>query len=144
MAKSRTLIACVIVVVAALATRASAQDQTFKARLAPVPVANTRDGITGLGAATATLSGRSLSIRGTFEGLQTAATIAQLHLGPRGVRGPVIFDLTVTKATSGTLTGTFTLTPELVEAVKLGRFYLQIHSEKAPDGNLWGWLLPPK
>jgi len=72
---------------------------------------------------------------------RSAATIAQIHLGQRGVRGPVMFDLTVTKATSGTLTGTFNLTPEQVEAVKGGRFYIQIHSEQAPDGNLWGWLL---
>ena len=125
-------------------TTVAAQEQTFKARLAPVPVANTRDGITGSGSATATLNGRSLAVRGTFEGMQTAATIAQLHLGQRGVRGPVMFDLTVTKATNGTVTGTFTLSPEQVEAVKLGRFYVQIHSEKAPDGNLWGWLLTPK
>lgn len=122
----------------------AAQEQTFKARLSPVPVANTRDGITGLGSVTATLNGRSLAIRGTFEGMQTAATIGQLHLGPRGVRGPVMFELVVTKGTSGTVTGTLTLTPVQIEAVKLGRFYVQIHSEKAPDGNLWGWLLPPR
>ena len=23
-----------------------------------------------------------------------------------------------------------------------GRLYVQLHSEKAPDGNLWGWLMP--
>ncbi len=23
-----------------------------------------------------------------------------------------------------------------------GRLYLQLFSEKAPEGNLWGWLLP--
>jgi len=22
------------------------------------------------------------------------------------------------------------------------RLYIQLHSEKAPDGNLWGWLFP--
>jgi len=116
---------------------------TFKARLSPVPVENARTGITGLGSATATLTGRSLVVRGTFDGMRTAATIAQIHLGRRGVRGPVMFDLTITKASGGTLTGTFNLTPEQVEAVKSGRFYIQIHSESAPDGNLWGWLLAP-
>ena len=53
-----------------------------------------------------------------------------------------MFDLKLTKGTSGTLIGTFTLTPEQVEAVKAGRFYIQVHSESAPDGNLLGWLLP--
>ena len=31
---------------------------------------------------------------------------------------------------------------ERTENVRLGRTYLQCHSEAAPDGNLWGWLLP--
>jgi len=121
----------------------SAQTETFKARLSRVPVeSSTLAAITGLGSVTAVLNGRSLSVRGTFEGLQTPATLAQIHLGPKGVRGPVMFDLIVTKATSGSITGTLTLSPEQVEAVKRGRFYIQVHSEKAPDGNLWGWLLP--
>jgi hypothetical protein len=140
---SRPLIAWVIAGAALVyGSLASAQTDTFKARLSPVPVESSRAGITGLGSATATLTGRSLAVRGTFDGMRTAATIAQIHLGPRGVRGPVVFDLTVTKGTSGTLSGTFNLTAELVEAVKSSRFYIQIHSENAPDGNLWGWLLP--
>jgi hypothetical protein len=121
----------------------SAEADTFKARLSPVPVENAAlSGITGSGSATAVLSDRSLTVRGTFSGMRTPATIAQIHLGPRGIRGPAMFDLTVTKETSGTISGTFKLTPVQVEAVKGGRFYVQIHSEKAPDGNLWGWLLP--
>jgi len=121
----------------------SAEGDTFKGRLSPVPVENAAvSGITGSGSATAVLSDRTLTVRGTFSGMRTPATIAQIHLGPRGIRGPVMFDLTVTRDTSGTISGTFMLTPERVEAVKSGRFYVQIHSEKAPDGNLWGWLLP--
>jgi hypothetical protein len=121
-----------------------AQTENYRARLSPVPVANARSGITGSGSATAVLTGRTLTVRGVFEGMKTAATIAQIHLGPRGVRGPVMFDLTVTKGATGagTIAGTFTLTPELIEAVKRSRFYVQLHSEQAADGNLWGWLLP--
>jgi len=33
------------------------------------------------------------------------------------------------------------LTPEQVQSLKKGQLYIQIYSEKAPDGNLWGWLL---
>jgi hypothetical protein len=58
-----------------------------------------------------------------------------------GVRGSSVLDLTVSKAISGTVTGSFDLTPEQVESLRKGRLYVQIHSEKAPDGNLWGWLL---
>jgi hypothetical protein len=127
------------------AAAAVAQGETYKARLSPTPVESAnKAAITGGGSATATLTDRRLSVSGRFGGMQTAATIAQIHLGPRGVRGPVLFDLTVTKEAvgAGSIAGTFTLTPELVEAVKSSRLYVQIHSEKAPDGNLWGWLLP--
>src|SRR6266540_2220986 len=122
---------------------AIAQIETFKARLSPTPVDNsTQREVLGSGSATATLMGRRLAVRGSFEGMKTPATIAQIHLGPRGIRGPVMFDLMVTKGANGagTIAGTFNLTPEQAEAVRSGRFYIQIHSEKAPDGNLWGWL----
>ena len=142
MQNPRTL-SCAAAAVISLVAAALAQSDTLKARLAPVPVeSSTLAGMTGSGAATGTLSGRSLSVNGTFEGMQSPATAAQIHLGPKGIRGPAVFDLTVTKAPSGTIGGTFVLTPEQIEAVKRGSFYIQIHSEKAPDGNLWGWLLP--
>ena len=139
----RAVSAAVVFAVLASGSRAVAQSDSFKARLSPTPVSTvTMATVTGSGSATATLAGRRLTVRGTFDGMRSPATIAQLRLGPRGVRGPVLFDLVVTKAASGTIAGTFDLTAELVEAVKRSRFYVQIHSEGAADGNLWGWLLP--
>ena len=126
----------------AAGVRVSADDDTFKARLSSVPVetaAQARNA--GTGSVTATLNGRNLVVRGTFEGLQSRATLAQIHLGPKGIRGPVMFDLTATKASSGSITGSLTLTAEQAEALKQSRFYVQIHSEASPDGVLWGWLL---
>jgi hypothetical protein len=140
--KQAVTTACIAVSILWSGLSVSAEGDTFKARLSPVPVENAAlSGITGSGSATAVLSDRTLTVRGAFSGMRTPATIAQIHLGPRGIRGPVLFDLMVTKDTSGTISGTFKLTPEQVQAVKSGRFYVQIHSEKAPDGNLWGWLL---
>jgi hypothetical protein len=100
--------------------------------------------IAGSGTASAVLTGTKLAVTGTFEGLRSPATIAQLHRSPvKGVRGPVIFDLTVkADGTSGTLSGTLELTPIQVADLEKGRLYIQLHSEKAPDGNLWGWLTP--
>ena len=116
--------------------------ETFKARLSPVPIdAATASTIAGAGSITAVVTGTNLSITGTFEGLRSAATVARLHNGPKGIRGPAVFDLTVTKATSGTISGALRLTPAQVENLKNCRFYVQIHSERAPEGNLWGWLL---
>jgi hypothetical protein len=56
----------------------------------------------------------------------------------------VIGDLTVTKAASGTLAGSLTLTPQQIEDLRAGKLYSQVHSEKGvePDGStLWGWLV---
>ena len=120
--------------------------KTFKGRIAPVPIdVSMQSTIAGSGSVAATLSGTKLSITGTFDGLKSPATIAQVHRSPvRGVRGPVVFDLVVAKtnASSGTLSGSFDLNPLQVADLEKGRLYVQVHSEKAPDGNLWGWLMP--
>lgn len=128
---------------AAFALGAIAQ-QNFKIRLRPVPIeASTAANTIGAGEATAELSGTKLTLRGSFSGLKGAATVAQLHQGPvMGVRGPAIADVTVPPATSGTFTAEVTLTAAQVEALRQRQMYLQIHSAAAPDGNLWGWVLP--
>jgi len=131
-------------VLAAFVFAASAHaDEKFRGRLYPVPIDQSlRAEVTGNGSIAAVLDGHKLSITGTFQGLRSAATMAQLHQSPvTGVRGPVILDLTVSKASSGSVNGSFELTDEQANLLRKGRLYVQIHSEKAPDGNLWGWLL---
>jgi hypothetical protein len=122
------------------------QPKTFKGRLSPVAIdVSMQATIAGSGSITAVLTGTKVAITGTFDGLKSPATIAQIHKGPvRGVRGPNILDLTVSKtdAASGTISGSFDLTAIQVADLEKGRLYVQLHSEKAPDGNLWGWLLP--
>jgi RNA polymerase sigma-70 factor (ECF subfamily) len=44
-------------------------------------------------------------------------------------------------ANDQTLTGSIDLSPDQLQALRKGQLYIQISSEKAPDGNLWGWLL---
>jgi hypothetical protein len=117
--------------------------KTFRARLAPVAIdAAMKATVTGSGSLTAVLTGSKLTVNGKFDGLRGPATVANIHQGPAtGVRGPVILELSASKATSGAVSGSFDLTPEQVESLQKGKWYVQIHSEKAPDGNLWGWLL---
>jgi CHRD domain len=142
---SRSVVVFVIALVSlSLAQHGLAQNpERYKVRLATVPMdGGMRETVAGTGAATAVLTGTKITINGTFEGLKSPATAARLHGGlTRGVRGAALGDLTVSKAMSGTITGTIDLTPEQVQSLKGGRLYLQISSEKAPDGNLWGWLL---
>jgi hypothetical protein len=133
-----------LALVAALLTPplAAQVQRSWAGRLSPVPIGTGQAAtITGVGSVKGTLTGSRLVISGEFRGLQTAATVARLHRGPKGIRGPAIFDLTVTPATSGSISGTLDLNPTQIDDLGRERFYVQIHSEKAPDGNLWGWLL---
>lgn len=137
----RVLLALLILGAAHAAAAQTAR--TFKARLSVVPIdVAMQQTIAGGGSVTATLEGSKLTINGTFKDLKSPATVARLHRGYRGVRGPSFADLTVTHDTSGAITGSVELTPSQVTELTKSSIYLQLHSEKAPDGNLWGWLLP--
>ena len=65
-------------------------------------------------------------------------------MGARNYGGAALFNLTVMKGAdgkSGTLSGSFDLSTEQVDALKKGRLYLQVHSEGSPTGHLLGWLV---
>jgi CHRD domain-containing protein len=185
----RQMITAALVICAmslSIGTSTQAQSgEKFKVRLAPVPrlvmdgqrstnvAANVVVG--SLGSATAVLSGRKLTVNGTFEKLASKPTAAHLFLGPMtGVRdqGKPVFDLAISKQQSvpappepaaparggqqgqqaqqppeprmwysGAIDGSVELTPGQVDALKKGRFYIQVHSEGMPSGHLLGWLL---
>ncbi len=128
-----------------LALHGDAQvERRYSARLTTVPLDFiNKPAITGSGAVTAELTGDTLSLSGTFENLSSPATRARLHIGngATGVRGPAFADLTIANAARGTIKGSIVLKPPQLTALRSGRLYIQVHSEKAPDGNLWGWLL---
>jgi hypothetical protein len=130
----------------ALVSSLAAQAPQYRARLSIVPIdVAMQSTIAGSGSATATLKGATLTINGTFSGLKTAATFARVHRSPRtGMRGVPIGDLTATAETSGALSGSIELTKDQIDDLAAGRLYIQLHSQKAPDGNLWGWLLVPE
>jgi hypothetical protein len=116
--------------------------ETYRVRLTPVPIdVSMMARIAGSGSATAVLIGTKLTINGTFDGLRSPATVAKIHRAFKGIRGPAILDLTVSKGTTGTVSGSVELTPGQVEDLRGARLYIQIYSERAPEGNLWGWLL---
>jgi hypothetical protein len=141
--KHKVSAALLAVVVLYPAGGANAQGATtYRARLSPVPLDATMVGkVVGSGSVTATLTGSKLTVTGTFEGLSSPANAARIHKSPKaGVRGPAILDLKVSTGSSGTISGAFDLTAAQVQELAQGRYYVQLHSEKAPDGNLWGWL----
>ena len=123
---------------------AAPPSSTFPFRLSPGPrLVGTRADRSGGGSAIATLSGSELTLNGSFGGLLAVPTGAHLLMGSLpGVRGPVIADLTVSPATSGTLSGTVRLNSAQLAAFHKGGLYVEIDSDKAPEGDLWGWILP--
>jgi hypothetical protein len=130
----------------ALACPSAQGARTFKARLSPVAIDLTMMAtVAGTGSVTALLTGTKLEISGTFDGLKSPATVAQIRRGPvTGVPGQPILDLPVDHGINGKVTGTLTLSAAQIGDLEKGRLYVQLASEKAPDGNLWGWLLPEK
>lgn len=98
--------------------------------------------MTGKGTATATLDGDTLSISGSFAGLSGPATKARLSVsrGP-GIPGNPLVDLTLSGDVAGKVTGQTKLNPAQLAALRSGKLYIQIDSEKVPSGHLWGWLL---
>jgi hypothetical protein len=138
----RAALICVAVILSSSSVFAQA-GETYKARLTAVPAdARTRAQLTGIGHATAVLSGTKLTITGTFEGLKSGVASVKLHNAvAAGVRGPEVQELTSSKATVGSITGSVDLNPEQLAHLKKGGLYLEIYTETAPEGALWGWFI---
>ncbi|HKY19237.1 MAG TPA: CHRD domain-containing protein [Rhizomicrobium sp.] len=142
MFRHKTILICA----AALLWAAPAWAASFEAQLDPAPFNATSRAtvIDSEGQVTATLEGRTLSVRGTFSNLSSPATAASFRVGlAKGVLGDAIGGtLTVTPATQGTVAGSIKLTSAQLAALNKQSLYIRIDSEKAPDGHLQGWLEP--
>lgn len=131
------------------AAPASAAD--YQVNLGPMPLDDeTKAVIAGRGEATIHSDGKTMSVTGKFRGLPSSATGGHVLISPvTGVPGKSVFDLNVAKGSSGDISGEFKLTPAQAAALRTGRLYLQLDSEKAPadapwgpHGTLWGWIFP--
>jgi hypothetical protein len=141
---SKSLLALAL---AAIVTPVFAAD--YQTNLGPMPLDDeTRQVIGGRGEATVSSDGKTMTVKGSFQGLLSNATEAHIFSSPAaGVPGKPVFDLDVTKSTSGTVSGNFKLSSAQAAALRAGKLYIQINSEKAPEqypwgpkGTLWGWL----
>jgi CHRD domain len=141
---SAAVAACMLCLGSLAAAQRAQSPETFKAHLSPVPINIAMMAtVAGSGSLAASLKGNQLTIEGAFGGLRSPATTAQIHRAPKGIPGPVVsgFELTVTKDVKGAISGTIELTPDQIADLRKGFWYVQIQSERAPEGNLWGWLL---
>jgi hypothetical protein len=121
---------------------AAQNGEMYRTRLSVVPLDVAMQAtVAGQGSVTATLNGNKLTVTGTAQGLRSPATVAHIHRGAPGIPGPAILDLTITNTTTPTISGTVELSPSMVDDLKNGQLYVQLSSERAPDGNLRGWLM---
>jgi hypothetical protein len=97
--------------------------------------------MSGSGQVHASLQGNVLTLQGSYQGLLGKPTDAHLAMGSLpGVRGPTVAPLAVA---DGTVKGRVTLNARQLAAYRKGGLYVEIDSAEAPDGDLWGWVLPP-
>src|SRR6185503_8468361 len=115
----------------------------YEAQLDPAPFdATTRaDVINSIGNVTADLDGNMLTVKGTFSNFTSPATGGSFRIGlAKGVPGDAIGTLTVEHVRQGAFSGTIKLNSAQMAALKREAIYVRIDSEKAPDGNVQGWL----
>ena len=98
--------------------------------------------IAGSGSVSAVLTGTKLAVTGTFDGLRVAGDDRadpqesdQRRARPGRLRPRRREDR---RRRAARISGTLDLTPHSVADLEKGRLYVQLHSEKAPDGNSVG------
>ena len=140
-------LAAMVVAVAAPTAAQTADLERFGGRLSRMPVdLVTTSTIRGEGVVSAELRGPELTLRAEFNGLSSPVTAVHVHNAPRARPGEVAFpvDLDDPLGTAGAFTATVTLTDAQADELRAGRYYLQIHTETNPGGELRGWLLSPR
>ena len=139
-----------LALVAVMTSCGGAMTTTYKTTLAGSsevpPVTTTASGTT---TATLDISTKVLTVTGTYTGLSGPVVAPGAHIhGPALVteNKPVKFSLTYTPTnattnTSGTLSGTFTLTDAEIAEINDGKYYVNVHTTANPGGEIRGQLV---
>ena len=85
----------------------------------------------------------AVTVTGTFQNLTSMATVAHIH-GPAsvGMNASVLVPLTVTGATSGTVSGSGMMSSAQMNDMISGMTYVNIHSMTYPDGEIRSQVVP--
>ena len=92
---------------------------------------------------TLSLEGSNLTYNINFSGLSAPATGAHIHAPATATNtANVVVPFGVPEATAGTISGTATLTPDLVADIVNGMAYVNIHTTNNPGGEIRGQIVP--
>lgn len=118
---------------------------SYRTRLTSAAFAPNEGLYAGDGDVIATLEGRTLKVAGDFRDLGSPVTRVRLLSGvavgaPTGV--PVADLQAPSGGASGAISGELRLSPGQTALLRQRRLYVQVETEAAPEGALWGWLMP--
>jgi hypothetical protein len=147
MNRRAALIAFSTLLVSAGTGAAWAASTSFKVPLTgaeSVPVVDTR----GSGTADITYdpATRVVTWNISYSGLSSPTTMAHFH-GPAkaGKNAPPVIWLSTQGSTpANPITGTATLTPDQAQQFLAGEWYVNVHTQSHPAGEIRGQVLPPK
>ena len=101
----------------------------------------------GVGKSVATLNETTnmAMLTGAYSGLTGPATAAHIHVGAAGVAGPVAIPLTLVENPAAPGSGGFgfpatAVTPEQIALLEGGQFYINIHTDANPGGEIRGQI----
>ena len=143
----RALVPLAIVLSLAGAGVARADSTSFKVPLTGaqcVPAVDTK----GSGTADITYdpATRVVTWNISYSGLSSPTTMAHFH-GPAkaGQNAPPVIWLSTQGSTpANPITGTATLTPDQAQQFQAGEWYVNVHTQSHPAGEIRGQVLPPK
>lgn len=136
--------AALLALTAPAAAQAQPVENSFRSRLTSAAFQPPAPIFKGDGDVTATLATRTVSIVGDYRGLASPVTKVRLLTGtaPGVPSATPMAELTSTGGTAGAISGQLRLTPAQINLLKAGRLYVQVETQAAPGGALWGWLMP--
>lgn len=86
----------------------------------------------------------SMQVNCNVHAMFSAATAFHIHEGEAGTDGPLFFNLFFTSSGSGGSVDRFvSLTPQQVEKLRSHRFYIDVHSNTYPNGEVRGQIKQP-
>jgi CHRD domain len=143
----RALVAFAIMLSLAGAGVARADPASFKVELTGAQSAPAVD-TSGTGTAQLTYdpATRVVTWNITYSGLSTPATMAHFH-GPAKAgqnAPPVIWLSKQGSPPANPMTGSATLTPEQAKQFSDGEWYINVHTQTHPAGEIRGQVIPPK
>src|SRR5271166_4103755 len=143
----RAFVPFVIMFILAGAGVARADPTSFKVELTgaqSVPAVDTSGA--GLAQLTFDPTTRVVTWNITYSGLSSAATMAHFH-GPAKAgqnAPPVIWLSKQGSPPANPMTGSATLTPEQAQQFSAGEWYVNLHTQSHPAGEIRGQVIPPK